>query len=665
MSERRNRKVVPLGLFAIVCAGALVAALTGATAPLSAARFALSGHWVFNSDLGLAFHVNGATTDIDAQVAVAGERGSQVVQGESNAYVVGPRSITEFNTATHEAGAAIAPPADEMPVGVEAVGGPYLVYRNAGKVVRLGAAPVTVSTGGPVGDPVVTSNGTLWLHRTGSGAICALAPGATELSSCPVSAPKDHAGALTVIGDKPVFVDLFTGLAHTADGDTLGAGAPLGVPVSPNSRAARHDVDGRVAIFDPERHSVVLADLSATPAKPVTIVVPGGEYDGPVSTGSAVVLVERQHGTVLSFGADGSRKATRSVKRTGGQPRLTRGEDKRVYVEDAAGTQIVVVGTDGSLRDAPVRPRSTPQPTTVAVPDPRAETPPTQTSEEPARPPGAPAAVSAVAGDGAATVSWGPPPADDRAPISSYRVSWRGASGAGGSLVVSGGARQTAINGLVNGVRYVITVAAVNRAGAGPGVAAPGVTPVSAAAAPVPNVKYFNGSAVLTWAGTDLRGGTLVHYLVTATGFPDRTVTTDGTVYSGLASGRTVTFTVRAVTTTAGRTLTGAPGSTSFTVPGPSIAISRGRATTSDRCHAPDCAFVNATFTGLAPNTQYGAQLSSTSTTNVVTEDFTTDANGSATYNKLNYDVPGETVWVSVATPSGRVSSNRIYWEPR
>jgi hypothetical protein len=215
------------------------------------------------------------------------------------------------------------------------------------------------------------------------------------------------------------------------------------------------------------------------------------------------------------------------------------------------------------------------------------------------------------------------------------------------------------VNGLTDGVGYVFTVIATNQVGTGPGVATATVTPFAAALAPSPTAGYQSGTATVNWAAPDLRGGTLLNYLVSATGQADRSVAATTTSYTGFAAGQTVTFTVRAVTRApGGQTLTGAPGSASVTVPAPKITIAHGASTTSANCHAPDCAFVNATMTGFAPNTTFPITLSSDSNPNVATESFTTDANGNAPYNQLDYDSPGQTVWIVV----NGVSSNQIVW---
>jgi predicted RNA-binding protein with TRAM domain len=242
--------------------------------------------------------------------------------------------------------------------------------------------------------------------------------------------------------------------------------------------------------------------------------------------------------------------------------------------------------------------------------------------------------------------------------VTSYRISW-----AGGSTTAAGGRRQAAITGLANGTRYTFTVVAVNDAGTGPGASA-SATPAAAASAPKLTATYRDGGASLSWTRPDLGGGQLVHYVVTGTGLAQQSVAGTTATYSGLSAGKSYTFTVRAVTRTPdGQTRTGAAGSRSLTVPSPKITISEGAPTTSGKCDAPDCAAVNVTMTGFAPNTTYGIRLSSGSTTDVKTESARTDASGALTYDELDYDEPGQTIWVSVATPDGRITSNRITWK--
>jgi hypothetical protein len=288
--------------------------------------------------------------------------------------------------------------------------------------------------------------------------------------------------------------------------------------------------------------------------------------------------------------------------------------------------------------------------------------PPRQPPAVPPSAPGAPSGVSASAGDSAVTVNWSAAQ-DNRSPITTYRVMWRADSGETGSVTVGGNSRHSTVNGLTNGVGYVFTVSATNAVGTGPGVATSSVVPYAVASAPTPTASHISGGASVSWTQPDLHGGTLADYVVSATGQSERTVTSTSTSYTGLTPGQTYTFTVRAVTTAGGQTLTGAGGTTSLTLPAESITISEGQPTTSGNCAAPNCADVDATMTGLAPNTTYSITLSSTDDSNVQTEQFTTDASGSGTHNDMDYDQPGVTIWMSVPTSDGKITSNKIVWE--
>jgi hypothetical protein len=584
----QGRKSWSFALIAVICTAAVVAVLTGATSPLPGTRFANTGHWVYNSVLGLVAHLDGATGNVDARFPMDADPHSQVLQGDESGYVVGSTRITAFDKASQSTREPVRPPVDEVPLGLEVVGGPYAVYRNAGTIVRLGDPPATIPAGGAIGDPVVTDDGTMWFHRTGKGSICRLAKDAVTVSGCPVSAPRDHPGAMTIVDGRPAFVDLFTSRLHAVAGDGLGDGIPLGIRLSPNSKPAAQDTDGRLAIVDPGRSLLVLVDTRTRPATVVTTTLERGDYAGPVSTGDVIAVVDRKTNVVRTYDADGKPKDTEPIEQPSGEPRLSSGEDDRIYVEDADGTEVLVVDEDGSVQGVDVNPKadeptSTPDDTPVTPPsvdsEPERDTPPPL---PPSRP-GAPLAVAAVAGEGAATVTWTPAP-DNRAPITSYRVTWQS-----GSVTVGPEARQAVATGLTNGVAYTFTVTATNRVGAGPGASTAPVTP-TAPVAPPPAIT------------------------------PDPPP------------------------------------------PAPAITIARGEPTETGDCQAPNCAWVNATLSNFAPNTTYPIRLSSNANANVRTENVTTDANGAATYNELDYDVPGETVWVSVQTPQGWVSSNRIVW---
>lgn len=84
-------------------------------------------------------------------------------------------------------------------------------------------------------------------------------------------------------------------------------------------------------------------------------------------------------------------------------------------------------------------------------------------------PPGAPTAVTAVPGDGSATVHWEAPSSDGKATIQSYSVT---ASPGGETQLAAGTARTAIVTGLPNGTAQTFSVAATNSAGTGPSSAA-------------------------------------------------------------------------------------------------------------------------------------------------------------------------------------------------
>jgi hypothetical protein len=79
--------------------------------------------------------------------------------------------------------------------------------------------------------------------------------------------------------------------------------------------------------------------------------------------------------------------------------------------------------------------------------------------------PGTPTGVTAVAGDGAATVTWSAPADDGGSPITAYTVT---SSPDDRTVDVDGSSTSAAVDGLTNDVSYTFTVTATNDWGAGP-----------------------------------------------------------------------------------------------------------------------------------------------------------------------------------------------------
>jgi hypothetical protein len=565
-------------------------------APLSqAVEFIPVGHWVYHVADESAYHVDGSTGQVDARVSVPGaEPDSQVAQGDGAGFVVERKRITIFDESRLHVEDAVDAPAAERPVVLEVAGGPYLVYRNAGQVVRLGDPMATVAAGGPVTEPVATGDGTVWLHRIDSGSLCALPRDATRLS-CPARMEQQHQGVLTTVGDRAALVDTTADTLSLVHDDGFGATRPLGFDVPAKARVAAADAGGRLAVLDAEQRTMHLVDTGGLDGRPesapVEVALPAdGEFVGPVAAANVVAVVDTARNELLTYDSTGEhRETTKLPSGEEGAPRLVPGEDDRIYVDSPDGSHVLVVdGQDGSVLDVPVvvddpdaseteetqetgETTSAPNPSTTDTTRPSTEQP----AEEPRRertpadepppdpppppvaaatPPGAPGAVSAVAGHQSATVSWRPA-ADNGAPVTAYHLTWPG-----GSTRVDGSAGQATVTGLANGTAYAIAVAAENSAGRGPAVSAAAVVPLRAAAAPRVTIPAQFGFQPVTWNQPELYGGTLVHYLVSVTGQADQT-TTEPSITLTSFNNYTGTVTVRAVTRFGSRTVTGEPGS--------------------------------------------------------------------------------------------------------
>lgn len=588
----------------------MAAVVSGGAGSASGLQLQQPGHWVASPELNSVSFVNGSSKSIDAQVPVPGlEPGSQVVQGDTSGYVIGPSRVIEFGKSNLAVQHTIAVPTGERSIGIETPGGPYLVFREAGEVMRLGSSPQMISAGGALGDPVATPDGTLWLHRTDAGVLCELPKDAAQIT-CPGLLPSGHSGALTVVGASAAFVDTTSNVIQPVTTDGLGKAERLNVDPSPDARVSPAAADGRVAILEPNSsrmYFVDAADLSgATPARPpVTVDLPQSVYSNPTASESSVVLLDLTHNTVLTYGPDGVQRQATPIPPETGQPELARGEDNRVYVDGGEGKHVLVVDSGGAVSQVPVEgakppvappvappPASPPSGNRVpSPPDIRADGGPAKKPDKPkppvtpvvpvttvqkaipASPPGIAGNVSAQLQGANASVSWSAA-ADNGAAVSSYRVSWSPSSGAGaGSTSSPGSARSATITGLRAGIRYAITVVAVNSAGSG----APASTSVQRPAAPTR-----------------------------------------------------------------------------------SISLSRGGPTTGKDCPAPDCAWMHVVLHGFAPNTKFDVDPHSSDPnyTNPGSGQRT-DANGTVDFEAFYFAQVGNQAWV---TADG-VKSNVITWQ--
>ncbi len=519
---RRLRSRLPAALVAIGGAVVVVLALTGAGTPGAGLSFSPAGHWVANPELGLVVHVNGAGRTVDAKAAVPGlTPGSPVAQGDSSAYVVGPSRITEFGKSDLAVTDGVpAPVTGERPVVFEVDGGPYLVYRDAGTIVRLGPAMTVVPAGGPLGEPVAARGGRVWVQRPADGAICDLDKGADGLA-CPATAPPGHSGGLTLLGEKAVYVDTSARTFSLVGPTGLESTTGLGVAVSPSTRVAGSDAAGRIALFDPLDNRLHLVDSAGLTrdrpaAPPVSVLVPPGDYATPAATGDAVALLDRHSHTLRTYGADGGGRSVRPIPPEPGETHISRGQDDRLYLDGDSGKHVVVVDPDGSVGDVPTGadpaaekpvappaapadspPSRDPKPPATRTEPAKPAAPPSRpqrtaappVTAQPATPPGVPPGLRATVSGSGARVQWSAAAANGAA-VTAYHVTWSRADGSGsGALDTAGTARTATVPTLTAGVAYTVRVVAENSAGRG----AAASTTVSRAA-PTPKIALSQGA---------------------------------------------------------------------------------------------------------------------------------------------------------------------------
>ncbi|MEF2968988.1 S-layer homology domain-containing protein [Paenibacillus sp. M1] len=162
--------------------------------------------------------------------------------------------------------------------------------------------------------------------------------------------------------------------------------------------------------------------------------------------------------------------------------------------------------------------------------------------------PDAPTAVTAIPGDGEATVNFTAPDHDGNGPITEYTV-----IASPGGIQATGTGSPITVTGLDNGTEYTFTVIATNRAGDS---AASAPSNIAIPRPPAPGAPVMkapvagNGQVALSWEGVDDATGYKVFQSETPDAFETEVTTVTGSVYeytvTGLTNGTTYYFVVKA-----------------------------------------------------------------------------------------------------------------------
>jgi Fibronectin type III domain len=563
------------------CAAVVVALLVGAGSPARSLDFRLVGHWVYSSLAGAVFHVDGGSRQVDARTgALTAGTGAITVEDKTHGYVVSGGHTVVFGKSTLAVqGTTDAGATGEEPVAVQTADSAALVYRQSGTIVRLGIPSSTIATGGPVSSAVGTDDGTVYFERgTASGGDLCLLSRQASAPTCPARAPQGHRGGLTVVAGRAAFVDTSGASLAVLGADGLGSPVGLRAPVTPDTLVSPNAAGQRLPLLEPGERRLVLADVGwvthggTQVLDPVSVSLPPGRYKSPVATDHAVAVFETGSGTVLTYDVEGRQRDRVTVPGPSSGVRVTPAQDGRVYVDNAAGTDTLVVDQDGSVSTVAVAGTDVPSvapPTTPVAPPSGGPPSPATSANHPTGPrpahaarPGAPRGFAVRPGDGQAQASWGAAAANG-SPLTAYHLTWSVVSGTGtpGSADVPGTQTSDTLTGLVNGTSYVLSVVAENGVGRGPASRSAAFTPAAGAPGAPGTVQATAGSdgaggVDLIWGAAAGQGHQVTRYTVDAVSGAGTTTVgqsagTSLAVTGGqLTPGTTYRFTVTAISDT-------------------------------------------------------------------------------------------------------------------
>jgi hypothetical protein len=372
-TRRRRISLITVTLVALLAVATGVVAAVGSKPP--DLTFLDTGHWVYNEVAKAAFHVDSGTQKADARVEIPDAPTDPVMtlQGKTQGFVVARDRVVVFGKSNLTVDTTIPVDFPETPVGIETVGGPYLVYQETGTVVRLGVPPVTIQTGGKLDRPTYTEDGTVWLHRPDTGAICALRSNAADLD-CAVSTPSNVPGSLTVATALPAFVSYAADAAEVIKPSALASPVGLGTDLPDPALLSDRDGGGRLAAVYPDTNRLVLIDSAGVPdnrpgGAPVSVELGPGKFGAPWQCQKVVALLNQAANRVLTYDVNGRQLSTNEIPPGSS---IVRGSDCGLFVDNADGTATHIIDSDtGQVTSV----STTPSPNVVGPPPPGQSSP--------------------------------------------------------------------------------------------------------------------------------------------------------------------------------------------------------------------------------------------------------------------------------------------------
>ncbi|GAB3856487.1 hypothetical protein GCM10027610_091410 [Dactylosporangium cerinum] len=629
---RRNTS----GFMAVMAGVALVGTVFGLGATGQAPDVLDGKSWLWSRGDGVVMRVSSGSGQVDLRQPVVDSRGHHIKVTQSDQYLflhdLDTGRITSVDlTRMGFSGSLAVGTTDDVAMALS--GSVAAVVNRSRGLIRV-IDPATLQVKGEplqlpaplVGGSAFDGSGVLWVGLPTQGTVVGLSlqDGAVAVRSTVPVAPPGHELAISVLDNGVLAVDRGGSDIVAVVGDdvhrmtapvpltgallperTVGPLAALTVPAAqavvtiadvgkggPIGRLPLSKKDGvevavpfagRIYVPDNDNHTVQVYSVDGRSLSTITIPAAEGELELEVREqhlfinapdSSVASIIDEGGGTQIIDKREPVRTLPSQSGSVSAPPSVTvsrPGNGGPTGKPTTANPPTSDVG-GGQTRTPPP---ATPPPASLTPPPttPPPTTPPPTTPPPVPQPPGPPIPVTAFAGDGKVTLTWGIAASDD-APVTSYIVTWDG-----GSSTVAGDTRQTVVGGLTNGKEYRFRVAAVNRYGQGaPALSGP-VTPVDGTPPDrpaKPTAVAKGGNVTVTWpAVNDAR-----EYVVTplragvAGADPVQRVSGTSTEFSGLKLGTSYTFTVVAVDAEGRSSATSPPSNAVVPVGAPNVTIS-------------------------------------------------------------------------------------------